>query len=900
VLSSQVDDDAVGSSSGDGDGKADAGETIELRVTLRNGGGAQATGVNATLPAADPEGSLTILQNTVSYGTIGAGGASQGTGAFVISISPTAPVAYQPILTVTATGAQESWADVLPLPLRRPYLEHYSHVVDDAVPRGNGNGIVESGEEIWYRVRLRNAGQDRATAVTGILRALEIPDHNPHPLVTVDDSTSTFGTILQGGQVEGDRFAFTLDLAADPSTLLLQLTLNDALGQADVQFIDVDQPVPTDSLTTFGDPTLIRVKWIASASGDTKGYDIERSSNPGGPFTRINNYTVDGTAAYEDRNLPPLTRFYYRVVTRDLSYNASMPSETISGTTNPPYAAGWPLELGQQSTSSPMIADIDGGPHTEILTGAEMQYAWHGDGTEVVNGDGDDRYSGPFSLWGRRLSGVGFAAIPAVGDVNGDGDFEVANIGFTAESVYVWDHQGILTNGWPKWVHNDFNWASVALPDLDYNNDLEIVAWAGKGGRLFAWHHNGQELVDGDNDPSTDGVLAHITANSPNFNYGSPAIGNLDGDAQLEIVVTVNKSTNNSGGVYAFNINGSPVPGWPFFTGDGGTISSEVSSSPAIGDLDGNGTEEVVFACERMGGSVYVLNRNGTVFAGSPGWPRAVTAATQTARIPSPVLADLNEDGNLDIIYIDTSGALWAWNYQGAALPGFPVSWAPFSTNQRTQSTPAIGDFDATPGLEIVFGDESGKIHAYNHDATLANGFPIQTNGEVRGTPALWDLDRDNLLELAVVSFDYNVYVWDLPVDFKPSRLPWPFFRHDTKNTGRVITPTQVGIEDPGSAPGAVTTAAFHPVTPNPFNPFARLAFDVPGETTGARPVKLEIYDVNGRLVRRLINGQVGTGRHSTTWDGRGTDGRFSASGVYFAKIEIGNFVATQKMTMLR
>jgi hypothetical protein len=211
-----------------------------------------------------------------------------------------------------------------------------------------------------------------------------------------------------------------------------------------------------------------------------------------------------------------------------------------------------------------------------------------------------------------------------------------------------------------------------------------------------------------------------------------------------------------------------------------------------------------------------------------------------------------------------------------------------------------VGDIDGDGRLEILFGDEKGRLHAYNHDGTLTNGFPIQINGEVRGTPALWDVDRDGLLEVAVAGYDATVYVWEVPGAFNPSLLPWPFFRHDTRNTGRFTTPTQqIGIEEPVAAP-LVATAAFHPARPNPFNPATTLAFDVPGEAGGARQVTLDIYDVNGRLLRRLVDGLVETGQQTVAWDGRGGSGAVQASGVYFARIQIGDFSATQKLTMLR
>lgn len=234
----------------------------------------------------------------------------------------------------------------------------------------------------------------------------------------------------------------------------------------------------------------------------------------------------------------------------------------------------------------------------------------------------------------------------------------------------------------------------------------------------------------------------------------------------------------------------------------------------------------------------------------------------------------------------------------GTALAGFPVTFFPSPTAQATQSTPAVGDIDGDGRLEIVFGDESGLVHAYNHDGSLAAGFPIQTGGEVRGTPALWDLDRDGVMEVAVGGFEGKVYVWDLEGTANPTLLPWPFFRHDTRNTGRSSS-QPIGVGDPGAAPGPAA-AAFHPVRPNPFNPAATLAFDVPGEAGGARPVRLDLYDVSGRLVRRLVDGPVGVGRQAVVWDGRAADGRAAASGVYVARVAIGDFVATQKLTLLR
>ena len=161
----------------------------------------------------------------------------------------------------------------------------------------------------------------------------------------------------------------------------------------------------------------------------------------------------------------------------------------------------------------------------------------------------------------------------------------------------------------------------MLLADLDANGDLEVVVWGGGGRSPFAWHHNGVEPWRRQQPGHERRPRPHLRAS---FSYGSPAVANMDGDPALEIVVPVNRSADNSGAVYAFNIDGSPCSGWPFFTG---TINSpsEVSLPPAVADLDGDGDDEIIVSCERAGGRIYVLNGNGSVVLP---WPRNAPCVT--------------------------------------------------------------------------------------------------------------------------------------------------------------------------------------------------------------------------------------------------------------------------------
>ncbi len=99
-VATHVDDNTVGDSDGDGDGRAEPGETIELSVFLANGGAADATGVVGNLTSADPD--VIVTSATSTYGSVPAGTASSGL-FYVVAISPdAAPHGASFSLTVTA------------------------------------------------------------------------------------------------------------------------------------------------------------------------------------------------------------------------------------------------------------------------------------------------------------------------------------------------------------------------------------------------------------------------------------------------------------------------------------------------------------------------------------------------------------------------------------------------------------------------------------------------------------------------------------------------------------------------------------------------------------------------------------------------------------------------------
>jgi hypothetical protein len=84
--------------------------------------------------------------------------------------------------------------------------------------------------------------------------------------------------------------------------------------------------------------------------------------------------------------------------------------------------------------------------------------------------------------------------------------------------------------------------------------------------------------------------------------------------------------------------------------------------------------------------------------------------------------------------------------------------------------------------------------------------------------------------------------------------------------------------------------------TPNPFNPTTHIAF----EMQNAGQATLQVFDINGRLVRTLVDGFLSADAYSYEWDGRDDMGRSASSGIYMYRLQADNTTMTRKMTLMK
>ena len=109
----------------------------------------------------------------------------------------------------------------------------------------------------------------------------------------------------------------------------------------------------------------------------------------------------------------------------------------------------------------------------------------------------------------------------------------------------------------------------------------------------------------------------------------------------------------------------------------------------------------------------------------------------------------------------------------------------------------------------------------------------------------------------------------------------------------------EAGDNDDRGNDGLPPVAEIRRNYPNPFNPETRIVYGVPATVSGNEAMRLEIYNVQGQLVRRL-DVDPSPGWHEAVWDGKNERGSIEPTGMYLSRFSVGTMVSTNKMTMVK
>jgi hypothetical protein len=384
-----------------------------------------------------------------------------------------------------------------------------------------------------------------------------------------------------------------------------------------------------------------------------------------------------------------------------------------------------------------------------------------GDGPAVAAPAGLTEARAPIveNLDGQALTfatGAIFSSV-AVGDVTGDGqpDLVVGNLNSVARVHDLARSTVIELNpgGANPATGNGASQSSPALGDID-GDGVDDVVITNTGGRVAAYSVRdgvARELFNRYVEPAFQGALVGA--------FGTPALGYVDDDLALD---TVTSSWGQTIDVWSGS-TGEPLPDrrqW---------VRDTIWSSPVIGDVDGDGQDEIVVGADCDGSGTpqpcYGIGQGGYVWAfnldGSVQWSYFVRDAVVWS---TPALVDLNDDGALDVVvgtglYFLGPAANRMMAFDGRT--GQPLWSAP--TGGPTFGSPAVAEVDGSPRIWAVAG--GGMLMSWDADGTLlwqqcvVDGACSPAAGTFGGV-AIADIDNDGSLE-AVTQAEQRMKVLD-------------------------------------------------------------------------------------------------------------------------------------------
>lgn len=492
----------------------------------------------------------------------------------------------------------------------------------------------------------------------------------------------------------------------------------------------------------------------------------------------------------------------------------------------------WPATIGE-NFSSPIFFDLDGDGRMEIIaTDRQRTYVFDSEGS-------------PLSGWPRT---GGSDNIPAVADIDEDGTPEifVASPGAPAK-IRCWNPDGTAQAGFPVNLPYQY-WLNVTAPavaDVDGDGHLDVGAQTEPGVAFF--DRFGLPLPG----------WPYLWTTTQNIPWSAPAVADIDRDGRMEVVVGNNCISNCA--VHVIRHNGTAMPGWPCST-------QNIFSAAAVGDLDADGDLEIVIQegdPTWYGNRMHVWHHDGSYLAG---WPRAIAPQWESSR-SNPAIADLDDDGHVEIVTMTSDDMLHVLRPDGTELAGYPRS----VPGEGNISSVQVVDMDGDRVEEIFFCHYAGTsqwISGWRLDGALLPGFPklLYSGSELdaHSSAHFADLEGDGDLDLCAQGGTFGSgRVWVYEVDgslFDPasSRCDWPKIRRDVRNTGAYEPADPAAVADSRLAGAALVCY------PNPLRVRDRVAWRVVngaalGATCGAAPgagptagpaaSRIRLFDAAGRQV---------------------------------------------------
>jgi len=499
---------------------------------------------------------------------------------------------------------------------------------------------------------------------------------------------------------------------------------------------------------------------------------------------------------------------------------------------------------------------------------------------------------------------------------------------------------------------NYFGYGVAGIGDMDEDGipDIAVTAISPPNNSLYIIHLN------------NDGTVKNYVKNENVFSQGLSAIGDLNGDGRMELAVCNPASDdggNNRGAVdiifldstsHIMDSNTVAISSTHGSFGEGiedgeGFGGREVAS---LGDLDGDGTIELAigsFKADGGRGAIWIVSLDNTDYhvvsklkigENQGGFDEQLLEATNNNQSNGAMFGhalcragDLNGDGVPDLI-------------TGANQMNEGYAYILYLNPDKTVKTfQRINNAEGGFGLNLSTSGQSGSGERFSRsmsfigdlrqDGTLA----VNVGGGAGGTGTLYILffkpcefeGQDGTYfwqggNMLFSNWTHSTQTVDGPLSFEQcvfkafeNDAPKMTFKEDDgrcicKDSTATLTFSSEGsssfinecssiysldVEDVFSAPDHFNLLSNYP---NPFNPTTTIRFNVPEETRLLS--SLRIYDINGRMVQTLVQGEITAGFHEVIWDATNVNGISVSAGIYFCVLQTDQQLVSQKMILLK
>ena len=481
-------------------------------------------------------------------------------------------------------------------------------------------------------------------------------------------------------------------------------------------------------------------------------------------------------------------------------------------------------------------------------------------------------------------------------DIDNDGDLDLFWGDFFSRSLYFIENQGTpsvpdLQVVYNRYPHNQdsvytsgFN--MPRFTDIDNDGDLDLFVTVlydpTVPQSLMFFRNDGNANTDNFH-KITENYLRTLDVG----NDSAPCFADLDNDGDQDLLI--GSTRNPDGTLFYFKNTGTRTqPSFLLIDSVYFGIKNELTVSPAVSDLDADGDPDLLIGC--FDGTISLYTNTGT--ASSPDFKFSGKLEDSGGGIidvgvyARPFLFDYDNDGDPDLASGAFNGKFYFYkntgtsqNFQFTADTTFIHRLNPQDPGSQIidvgdNSAPFFIDYDDDGDIDFFAGNRDGFVFYFRNDGNnvhplwtlVTNNFTGQDFG-ADALPCFVDIDYDTDQDFFVGNIKGGLYL----------------YRNQTV-TG--LTDTAEKIKD----------YFLISVYPNPFNPSTRINFEA-----GKRDrYSLVIYDILGRKVASIFNGELSGGLHQFYWNGENENGSSAASGIYLLSAGNHDRKKTIKLLLLK